>query len=75
MSKFTELFDSFTFNATLSLVSVAMLANFLVSMIAARSFSAGGVLFIVWIVIAYHFVSVAYQQYKEKIRKNEVSHE
>jgi len=68
MSKFTDLLDSFTFNATLSLVSLAMLANFLVSMITARSFAPGGVLFVVWIVIAYHFISVAYKQYKEKIR-------
>ena len=69
MSKFSEIFDSFTFNATLSLVSLAMLANFLVSMIVARSFAPGGILFIVWIVIAYHFNSVAYKQYKEKLRQ------
>ena len=69
MSKITDLFDSFTWNATLSLVSLAMLANYLVSMIAARSFAPGGVLFIVWLVIAYHFISVAYKQYKEKIRQ------
>ncbi len=69
MSRFTELFDSFTWNAALSLVSLAMLANYLVSMIAARSFAPGGVLFIVWIVIAYHFISVAYKQYKEKLRQ------
>ena len=69
MSKFTEHFDSFTWNAAMSLLSLAMLANYLVSMIAARSFAPGGVLFIVWIVIAYHFISVAYKQYKEKLRQ------
>ncbi len=69
MSKFSELFDSFTWNATLSLVSLAMLANYVVSMIAARSFAPGGILFIVWIVIAYHFITVAYKQYKEKLRQ------
>ena len=69
MKKFSEFFDSFTFNATLSLVSLAMLAKFLVSMISARNFAPGGVLFIVWIVIAYHFVTVAYKQYKEKLRQ------
>jgi len=69
MSKFSELFDSFTWNATLSLVSLAMLVNYVVSMIAARSFAPGGVLFIVWLVIAYHFISVAYKQYKEKLRQ------
>ena len=69
MSKFSELFDSFTWNATLSLVSLLVLADYLVSMIAARSFSPGGILFIVWIVIAYHFISVAYRQYREKLRE------
>jgi len=69
MSKFTELFDTFTWNATLSLVSLAVLADYLVSMIAARSLAPGGVLFIVWIVIAYHFISVAYKQYKKKTRQ------
>ena len=69
MSKFTELFDSFTWNAALSVVSVAMLADYLVSMIASRSFAPGGVLFIVWIVIAYHFITVAYQRYKEKLQQ------
>ena len=68
MSRLTELFDSFAWNAALSLVSLAMLANYLVSMIAARSFAPGGVLFIIWIVIAYHFISVAYKKYKEKLR-------
>ena len=67
MSKFTELFDSFTFNATLSLVSLAVLADSLVSMIANRSFTPGGLRFVIWIVIAYHFISVAYKQYKEKL--------
>jgi len=69
MSKVSELFESFTFNATLSLVSLAMLANFLLSMISARSFAPGGVLFIIWIVIAYHFITVAYRQYKEKLQQ------
>ncbi len=69
MSRITELFDSFIWNVALSLVSLAMLANYLVSMIAARSFAPGGVLFIVWIVIAYHFITVAYQRYKEKLQQ------
>lgn len=69
MSKFSDLFDSFTWNAAMSLVSLLMLANYLVSMIAASSFAPGGVLFIVWIVIAFHFISVAYKQYKEKLRQ------
>lgn len=69
MSKFHDLFDSFTWNAAMSLVSLLMLANYLVSMITASSFAPGGVLFIVWIVIAFHFISVAYKQYKEKLRQ------
>ena len=67
MSKFSEFFDSFTFNVTLSFVSLAVLANHLVSMFAARSFTPGGVQLVIWIVIAYHFISVAYKQYKEKL--------
>ena len=68
MSKFTDLFDSFAWNAAMSLLSILMLANYLVSMIAAASFTRSGVFFIVWIVIAFHFISVAYKQYKEKLR-------
>jgi len=74
MSKISEFFDSFTFNATLSFVSLAILADQLVSIIAARSFTPGGLRFLIWIVIAYHFISVAYKQYKEKLEtesKNE----
>ncbi len=71
MSKFLKLFDSFTWNAAMSLVSLLMLANYLVLMIAGNSFTRGGVLFIVWIVIAFHFISVAYRQYKEKVRREE----
>jgi len=67
MSKISEFFDSFTFNATLSFVSLAILADQLVSIIAARSFTPGGLRLIIWIVIAYHFISVAYKQYKEKL--------
>lgn len=68
VSKFSELFDSFTFNVTASIVSIAVLADYLISMIAARSFARGGVLFVVWIVIAYHFISVAYKEYRQKTR-------
>jgi hypothetical protein len=69
MSKFLDLFDSFTWNAAMSVVSLLMLANYLVSMIAAESIARNGLFFIVWIVIAFHFISVAYQQYKEKLRQ------
>ncbi len=65
MSKFTEFFDSFAFNATLSLVSLAALANHLSTMIAAGSFAPGGVNFVIWIVIAYHFITLAHKQHKE----------
>jgi hypothetical protein len=69
MSKFWELIDSFAFNVTISLVSLAAIAKNLVSMIADRSFVPGGVWIIIWIVIAYYFISLAYKQYREKLRK------
>ncbi len=69
MSKFWELIDSFAFNVTLSLVSLAAIAKNLVSMIVARSFAPGGVWVIIWIVIAYHYIGLAYKQYREKLRE------
>ncbi len=69
MSKFWELLDSFAFNVTLSLVSLAAIAKNLVSMIVARSFAPGGVWVIIWIVIAYHYIGLAYKQYREKLRE------
>lgn len=69
MSKFSDLFDSFTWNVAMGLVALLVLADYLVSMIAASSFARGGVLFIVWIVIAFHFISVAYKQYREKLQQ------
>jgi len=69
MNKLWELIDSFAFNVTLSLVSLAAIAKNLVSMIAAGSFAPDGVWIIIWIVIAYHFISVTYKQYKERLRE------
>ena len=69
MSKFWALIDSFAFNVTLSLVSLAAIAKILVSMIVARSFAPGGVWIIIWIVIGYHYISLAYKQYREKLRE------
>ena len=69
MSKFWELLDSFAFNVALSIVSLAAIATNLVSMIAARSFAPGGVWIIIWIVIAYHYISLAHKQYKERLRE------
>jgi len=43
----------------MSIVALAALAKFLIEMIAARSFEPGGLLFIIWIVIAYHFLSAS----------------
>ena len=68
MSKFWKLLDSFAFNVTLSLVSLAAIANNLIAMIAARSFAPSGVWIIIWIVIAYHYISLALKQYKAKLR-------
>jgi hypothetical protein len=52
----------------MSIVALAMLANYLFSMVAAGSFAPGGLLFIVWIVIAYHFVSASIAALKERRR-------
>jgi len=69
MNRLWELIDSFAFNVTLSVVSLAAIASNLVSMIAARSFAPGGVWVIIWIVIAYHYTGLAYKQYKERLRE------
>ncbi len=69
MNKLWELIDSFAFNVTLSLVSLAAIAKNLISMIAAGSFAPGGVWIIIWIVIGYHYISLAYKQYKERLRE------
>ena len=70
MSKFWELIDSFAFNVTLSVVSLAAIATNLVSMIAARGFTPGGVWIIIWVVIGYHYISLAYKQHKERLRED-----
>ena len=59
MGKFANIFETLTFNIIMSIVAVAALAKFLIAMIAARSFEPGGLLFIIWIVIAYHFISAS----------------
>ncbi len=59
MGKLAHIFETLTFNIIMSIVAFAMLAKFLIQMIAARSFEPGGLLFIIWIVIAYHFVSAS----------------
>jgi len=69
MSKFWELIDSFAFNVTLSLVSLAAIAKNLVSMMVDRSFAPGGVWIIIWIVIAYYYISLAYKQYRGRLRE------
>ena len=68
MSKLSDLFESFTWNLAMSLLSLLMLANYLVSMITKGSFGRSGFLFIVWIVIAYHFISVACKQCRKKLQ-------
>ena len=59
MGKFGNIFETLTFNIIMSIVALAALAKFLIEMIAARSFEPGGLLFIIWIVIAYHFLSAS----------------
>jgi len=43
----------------MSIVALAALAKFLIDMIAVRSFEPGGLMFIIWLVIAYHFISAS----------------
>jgi len=59
LGKFGNIFETLTFNIIMSIVALAALAKFLIEMIAARSFEPGGLLFIIWIVIAYHFLSAS----------------
>jgi len=66
MAKISELFDTLTFNVSMSIVSLLMLAEQAVSMISARSLTPGGVLFLIWIVIAYHFISVSYVEFRRR---------
>jgi len=70
MSKFWELLDSFAFNVTLSIVSIAAMATNLVSIMTAGSFAPGGVWIIIWAVIGYHYISLAYKQYKDRLQGN-----
>ena len=59
MAKLANIFKTLTFNIIMSIVAFAMLAKFLIEMITARSFEPGGLLFIIWIVIAYHFINAS----------------
>lgn len=70
MSKFWEFLDSFAFNVTLSITSLAAIATNLASMISARSLAPGGVWIIIWAVIGYHYISLAHKQYKESLRED-----
>ena len=59
LGKLAHIFETLTFNIIMSILAFAMLAKFLIQMIAAHSFEPGGLLFIIWIVIAYHFLSAS----------------
>ena len=52
----------------MSTVALAALAQFLIQMIAARSFEPGGLMFVIWIVIAYHFISASITALKARRR-------
>lgn len=66
MGKLANIFETLTFNIIMSMVALAALAKFLIEMIAARSFEPGGLLFIIWIVIAYHFISASLSALKAR---------
>jgi hypothetical protein len=55
-----------TFNMVMSVVSVLVLAEKLFDLIVARSLTPGGLMALIWIVIAYHFISVSYRGYKQE---------
>ncbi len=57
---------SLTFNMAMSVLSVAILAEKLISLIIARSFTPGGVMAVIWIVITYHFIRVSCSGYKQE---------
>ncbi len=57
---------SLTFNMAMSVLSVAILAEKLISLIIARSFTPGGVMAVIWIVITYHFIRVSYRGFKQE---------
>jgi hypothetical protein len=50
----------------MSVVSVLILAEKLYALIVTRSLTPGGLMAVIWIVIAYHFVSVSYKGYKQE---------
>ena len=66
LGKLANIFETLSFNIIMSIVALAMLAKFLIEMIAARSFEPGGLLFIIWIVIAYHFISASISALKAR---------
>ena len=68
MGKLANIFETLTFNIIMSTVALAALAQFLIQMIAARNFETGGLLFIIWIVIAYHFISASITALKARRR-------
>ena len=66
LAKLANVFEALTFNIIASVVALAMLAKYLIAMVAAGSFAPGSLLSIVWIVIAYHFVSASIAALKER---------
>ena len=50
----------------MSVLSVVILAERLISLIVTRSLTPGGAMAVIWMVIVYHFVSVAYKGYKQE---------
>lgn len=57
---------SLTFNMAMCILSVGVFAEKLISLIVTRSLTPGGLMAVIWMVIAYHFVSVSYKGYKQE---------
>lgn len=68
LAKVANVFETLTFNIIASVVALAMLAKYLIAMVAAGGFAPGGLLSIVWIVIAYHIVNASIAALKERRR-------
>jgi hypothetical protein len=68
LAKLANVFETLTFNIIMSIVALAMLTKYLIAMVTAGSFAPAGLLFIVWIVIAYHFVRASIAALKERRR-------
>ena len=65
-SKFWRFSRSLTFNVVMIVVSLAVLAENVVSIQTSQAPAYDGVMILIWIVLAVHFIRAAYKGYEEK---------